>query len=1113
MSRNSLLLVPGLLLCIIVAPTLAAGTAAALSPRDASIVGGQWTWVSGSAHVPAWESYSVYGTKGVAAPGNMPGPREYSVSWTDPSGNLWLFGGYGSASGSSGRLNDLWKWDGTTWTWMSGSNGVDQHGTYGTMGVAAPGNVPGARAGSISWTDLGGDLWLFGGKGFDETTEGDLNDLWKWDGTSWTWVSGSRWVDQYGTYGTKGVAAPGNVPGGRNDSVSWTDASGSFWLFGGVGHAASGTGELNDLWRWDGTSWAWMSGSDATYQAGTYGIKGVAAPGNVPGGRLGSVSWEDASGSFWLFGGSGLSASAPGYLNDLWRWDGANWTWVSGSNEASPYGTYGTKGIAAPGNVPGARWASVPWRDASGNLWFFGGLGYGASDYGYRNDLWKWDGTNWTWMSGWDGAFDDRTYGTKGVPAPENAPRAREAAISWKDASGSLWLFGGYLGLRSSIFGFHDALNDLWRWDGTNWTWMSGSKWPNQLGTYGTKGVATPGNVPGARHGSVSWTETNGSFWLLGGWGYSSQALDGQLSDFWKWDGTSWTWVSGSDWPIGYGVYGTKGVAAPENLPGAREGSASWTDASGDFWLFGGAGNAAWASSDPSGELNDLWKWDGTNWTWVSGSDIADQPGAYGTKGVAAPGNFPGARSGSISWRDSAGNFLLFGGTLDPGVLGQAYFNDMWKWDGTTWTWLSGSDATGQPGTYGTKGVAAPGNVPGARLGATSWTDASGILWLFGGYGYASAGLGRLNDLWKWDGTNWTWVSGSNGVNEIGTYGTKGVPVPGNLPGARRSPVSWTDASGNLWLFGGAGFDTGGISGLLNDLWVFGTTCTSFAPQTTGNGGPYGIGGTITLTASTIDGATYLWTGPNGFSSTEQNPTIPNATLAMAGDYSITVIAGGCTSDAGTTTVIVIPSQTLTVTKIGSGAGSVQSSPAGIACGSTCSASFTGMLQVTLTAAADVGSRFAGWIGEACFGTDPCIVTMNGAKSVTATFLPAGGVGFHTLTPCRVVDTRNAAGPYGGPVLAAGTARAFAIAGQCGVPADAAAVALNVTVTNPTSAGHLTVFPGTGAVPGTSTISFAAGRTRANNATVALIDGLLSLFDGQATGTTDVIVDVSGYFR
>ncbi|MBK9091082.1 MAG: hypothetical protein IPL90_19420 [Holophagales bacterium] len=74
-------------------------------------------------------------------------------------------------------------------------------------------------------------------------------------------------------------------------------------------------------------------------------------------------------------------------------------------------------------------------------------------------------------------------------------------------------------------------------------------------------------------------------------------------------------------------------------------------------------------------------------------------------------------------------------------------------------------------------------------------------------------------------------------------------------------------------------------------------------------------------------------------------------------------------------------------------------------------------------------------------------------------------------------------------------------------------MALNVTVTNPTAAGSLTVYPGTGLVPGTSTVFFAAGRTRANNATIGLVGGTVTVADRQESGTVDLIVDVSGYYR
>ena len=79
------------------------------------------------------------------------------------------------------------------------------------------------------------------------------------------------------------------------------------------------------------------------------------------------------------------------------------------------------------------------------------------------------------------------------------------------------------------------------------------------------------------------------------------------------------------------------------------------------------------------------------------------------------------------------------------------------------------------------------------------------------------------------------------------------------------------------------------------------------ATPTASNGGPYCAGATITLSTPTVSGATYAWTGPNGFTSALQNPTRSNATTADAGIYSVTVTVSGCTSAAGTTTVVVNP--------------------------------------------------------------------------------------------------------------------------------------------------------------------------------------------------------------
>ena len=121
---------------------------------------------------------------------------------------------------------------------------------------------------------------------------------------------------------------------------------------------------------------------------------------------------------------------------------------------------------------------------------------------------------------------------------------------------------------------------------------------------------------------------------------------------------------------------------------------------------------------------------------------------------------------------------------------------------------------------------------------------------------------------------------------------------------------------------------------------------------------------------------------------------------------------------------------------------------------------------------------------------------------------------FYAIPSCRVVDTRN---PSEGPALGANTERAFPVRGVCGVPADALAVAANVTAVNPTDLGNLRVFPSGTATPLASTINFAAGQTRANNGIVRLgTDGQLGVRCDMAPGSTGqvhLIVDVSGYFR
>jgi uncharacterized protein (DUF1800 family) len=135
--------------------------------------------------------------------------------------------------------------------------------------------------------------------------------------------------------------------------------------------------------------------------------------------------------------------------------------------------------------------------------------------------------------------------------------------------------------------------------------------------------------------------------------------------------------------------------------------------------------------------------------------------------------------------------------------------------------------------------------------------------------------------------------------------------------------------------------------------------------------------------------------------------------------------------------------------------------------------------------------------------------------SLLSTLVTPVASGFYTVTPCRAVDTRIGVGPNGGPALAGGEARIFGIAGRCGIPGSARAVALNVTVVSPSAAGSVLVHPAGEPTPVASSINFSSGRTRANNVIAATGEaGELVAVCGMPAGTTvDVIIDVVGYFE
>lgn len=419
-----------------------------------------------------------------------------------------------------------------------------------------------------------------------------------------------------------------------------------------------------------------------------------------------------------------------------------NWTQMSGPS--------------ANVSWPPGRELAAYWTDAQGNFWLFGGYGLvtPAGMPGWAtaiNDLWKYTPTgstrtqgSWKLMGG---------SNQPGVVNTSSMPGDRAGAAFAVDASGNVWLFGG-LGVGPQTWG---ALNDLWEYTpgsggavGTwNMVWSSGPNVVNQPGNYGTQNTASSTNAPGGRWNSVCWMDSNGNFWLFGGFAIGS--LGGPayfFNDLWMYTPSAhtWTWVNGAT------AVSRNGTVISAGMPGGRAGASYWSDGKGTAWVFGGYG---FDSTGALGALNDLWQFSsGTGqWSMLNGSaTVAGANGDYGRQGIPATNNVPPGRSQAAGWKDSQGNLWLFGGAnvdtwypdTPPPIL-QNLFDDLWEYKPSsgTWIWVGGSQGLGSTAA------------PGARFGAAAWPEFFPNSWLFGGYGVDSPGQfpSYLYNLWDGTGT------------------------------------------------------------------------------------------------------------------------------------------------------------------------------------------------------------------------------------------------------------------------------------------------------------------------------------------------------------------------
>lgn len=335
------------------------------------------------------------------------------------------------------------------------------------------------------------------------------------------------------------------------------------------------------------------------------------------------------------------------------------------------------------------------------------------------------------------------------------------------------------------------------------------------------------------------------------------------------------------------------------------------------------------------------------------------------------------------------------------------------KTDGSLWTW--GNNDYGQLGDGTTFGRNSPGQI---------------------GAGYTAVAVGYSHSLaLKNDGSLWAW--GANYFGQLGDGSTINRIAPVLVFGptvSRTLSVIKAGTGSGIVTSNPAGIDCGSTCTV---SYTSGTQVTLTAQAASGSsfagwGGACSGTGTCTVSMDVARSVTAIFnvtpmnrlitlsksgTGTGSVSSSPsglgcaEGCTVASASFASTSAVTLTAQAASgstfvgwsgacsgtsssCTIPPGTSSAYVtaqfnstaVQNHMLSVSRQGTGSGSISSSPAGINCGSTCTASYASGTQVTLSAQADAGSSFAGWSG-ACTGTNSsCTVSMDGARSVTANF-------------------------------------------------------------------------------------------------------------------------------
>ena len=714
------------------------------------------------------------------------------VVWDDGTGPALFVGGDFAAAGGV-VVNNIAKWDGSSWSALSGPSGTGTGGTnvaVNALAVWDDGGGPAlyaagafTTAGGItvnriakwdgtSWSPLvaaavtglnqtvealavwddGGGAALYAGGYFEtviEFRDGQfqavtVNYVAKWDGSSWSPLTGSSGTGVYDTYfrsvqsliadnsalyvggefSTAGGVTANNVAawdgsewvplvgasgnGVDNDVYAlaiWDDGSGSALYVAG-NYVFAGGIYASDIAKWNGSEWSDLSGPSDNGMSGTGTI------------RIESlVVSDDGEGSSALYAGGFFQTAGGVTANNVARWNGTAWSAVSG-----PAGT----GTSATVEV------LHPWDDGSGEVLLVGG-GFAEAGGAVANRIAAWDGSAWSSLS----------------PPSGGGLFTTVKSIAYWSPSGPVNLYAG--GLFSTAGG--SRANYVARWNGSTWNPLSGPG-----------GTGTSGGV----NAVAAWDGGSGSALYAGGLFKTAGGVD--VWNIAKWNGSAWSALTDGS---GTGVGGVSGDQV-YSLASWNDGSGPGLFVGGSFWKAGGVA------------ANSIAKWNGSQWSVLTG------PSATGL------GDF-GPRVHALAvWDDGDGPALYAGGSF--ATAGGVTANNIAKWNGSSWSPLTGPSGTGTSDQV---------------LALATFDDGSGSALYAGGMFYSAGGV-VVHQIAKWDGATWSAVGSGLWYNQV------------------RALTVWDDGSGPA-LFAGGDFGTTLPSGRVENLARWNGTAWSAMP------GPSGI--------------------------------------------------------------------------------------------------------------------------------------------------------------------------------------------------------------------------------------------------------------------------------